>query len=60
MLKEGRFIKEEPPKIGRYYTPKIKEDEHTPEERFAQNLILGSVDKKYSFFSKFLSAMLRV
>jgi hypothetical protein len=60
MLKEGRFIKEELPKIGKYYMPKDKEVEHTPEERFAQNLILGSVDKKYSFFSKFLDVMLRV
>jgi hypothetical protein len=60
MLKEGRFIKEEPPKIGRYYIPRYKEDEHTPEERFAQNLILGNADKKYSFFSKFLNVMLRV
>ena len=60
MLKEGRFIKEEPPKIGRYYVPRVKEDERTPEERFAQDLILGDTDTKYSFFSKFLSVMLRV
>lgn len=60
MLKQGRFIKEELPKIGRYYVPKDKEVERTPEERFAQNLILGSVDTKYSFFSKFLSVMLKV
>jgi hypothetical protein len=60
MLKQGRFIKEELPKIGRYYLPKIKEDERTPEERFAQDLILGDVNKKYSFFSKFLNVMLRV
>jgi hypothetical protein len=60
MLKEGRFIQEEPPKIGRSYIPRYKEDEHTPEERFAQNLILGNTDKKYSFFSKFLNVMLRV
>lgn len=60
MLKQGRFIKEQQPEIGRYYKPKDREVEHTPEERFAQNLILGRVDEKYSFFSKFLSVMLRV
>ena len=60
MLKQGRFIKEEPPKIGQYYTPRNKEETHTPEEYFAQNLILGNTDRKYSFFSKFLSVMLRV
>jgi hypothetical protein len=60
MLKQGRFIKEELPKIGRYYVPRVKEDERTPEERFAQDLILGDVNKKYSFFSKFLGVMLRV
>ncbi len=60
MLKQGRFIKEEPPQIGRFYMPKVIEREQTAEELFARNLILGNVEKKYSFFSKFLSVMLKV
>jgi hypothetical protein len=60
MLKDGKFIREEPPKIGRFYIPKLKEDEHTPEERFAQDLLLGSKQERISFLSKFFGYMLRV
>ena len=60
MLKDGKFIKEEPPKIGRFYTPRLKEDDHTPEERFAQSLLLGWQDDKRSFLSKFFGLMLRI
>lgn len=60
MLKDGKFIREEPPKIGRFYIPKLKEDEHTPEERFAQDLLLGSKQERVSFLSKFFGYMLRV
>ena len=59
MLKDGKFIREEPPKIGRFYVPKTKEDDHTPEERFAQSLLLGYSDKQ-SFLSKFFGLMLRI
>ena len=60
MLKDGRFIKEEPPKIGRYYVPKTKEDACTPEERFVQNIILGHREANYTFLSKMLGYMLRI
>ena len=60
MLKDGKFIREEPPKIGRFYVPKLKEDEHTPEERFAQDLLLESKQERISFLSKFFGYMLRV
>lgn len=60
MLKDGKFIKEEPPKIGRFYTPRLKEDENTPEERFAQDLLLGSKQERICFLSKFFEYMLRV
>ena len=60
MLKDGKFIREEPPKIGRFYIPKIKDDDHTPEERFAQDLLLGSKQERISFLSKFFGYMLRV
>ncbi len=60
MLKDGKFIREEPPKIGRFYIPKLKDDEHTPEERFAQDLLLGAKQERVSFLSKFFGYMLRV
>lgn len=60
MLRDGKFIKEDPPKIGAFYVPKFKEEGQTPEERFMQNLILGQRDEGESFLSKFFGLMLRV
>jgi len=60
MLKDGRFYKEEPPKIGKFYIPKQKEDTCTPEERFMQDVILGREDKGHNFLSKMLGYMLRI
>jgi hypothetical protein len=60
MLRDGKFIKEEPPKIGKFYVPKFKEEAYTPEERFAQSLVLGYKEKGASFFSRFLGLMLRM
>jgi len=60
MLRDGKFIKEEPPRIGQFYTPKLKEDDRTPEERFAQNLLLGYQEKQYSLLSKLFGFILRV
>jgi hypothetical protein len=60
MLRQGKFIKEEPPKIGAFYTPQSKADNHTPEERFVQSLLLGYEEEKESFLSKFFGFMLRV
>jgi hypothetical protein len=60
MLKDGRFFKEEPPKIGKFYIPKQKEDHCTPEERFVQDIILGRQDKGHTFLSKMLGYMLRI
>lgn len=71
MLRDGKFIKEDfiakvapydtgKIKIGAHYVPKVKEDASTPEERFAQSLVLGYRDKSASIFSKFLGLMLRV
>ena len=60
MLRDGQFIKEEPPKIGQFYVPKFKEEPHTPEERFAQSVLLGYRDPKLSLFSRVLGLMLRV
>lgn len=60
MLRDGQFIKEDPPKIGRFYVPKFKEEHFTPEERFAQSVLLGYRDPRLSLFSKVLGFMLRV
>jgi hypothetical protein len=60
MLKDGRFYKEEPPKIGKFYIPKQKEDTCTPEERFVQDIILGRQDRGHNFLSKMLGLMLRI
>lgn len=60
MLRDGKFIQEEHPKIGKFYVPKFKEESCTPEERFAQSVLLGYRDSGMSFFSKFLGMMLRI
>ncbi len=60
MLRDGKFIKEELPKIGAFYIPKYKEEDQTPEERFVQSLILGQRNDEESFLSKFFGLMLRV
>ena len=60
MLRDGKFIKEDPPKIGKFYIPKHREDDHTPEERFAQNLLLGYREQQYSLLSKLFGFILRV
>lgn len=59
MLKDGRFYKEELPKIGKFYVP-AKDDKYTPEERFMQDIILGYKEQGSSFFSKMLGFMLRL
>ena len=60
MLRDGRFIKEEPPKIGQFYVPQVKEEDRTPEERFMQDLLLGYRSQQHSFLSKVFDFILRV
>ena len=60
MLRDGRFIKEEPPRIGQFYVPHVKEEDRTPEERFMQNVLLGYTDKQHNFLSKIFGFMLRI
>lgn len=59
MLKDGQFIKEDPPKIGAYYIPKLSSSS-TPEERMVQDLLLGYTNEKESFLSRVFGVMLRV
>lgn len=60
MLRDGRFIKEEPPRIGQFYVPQVKEEDRTPEERFMQNVLLGHKEQQYSFLSRVFGFMLRI
>lgn len=60
MLRDGNFIKEEPPKIGKFYTPKFRDEVPTPEERFMQSVLLGYTEQKYSLLSRVLGFMLRI
>jgi hypothetical protein len=59
MLRDGHFIKEEPPKIGAHYTPKTG-SAPTPEERLVQDLLLGSTNQQQSFLSRVFGVMLKV
>jgi hypothetical protein len=59
MLRDGQFIKEEPPKIGSHYTPKAGLLP-TPEERLVQDVLLGCKNQPQSFLSRIFGVMLRV
>jgi len=59
MLRNGQFIKEEPPKIGAHYTPKAGLLP-TPEERLVQDVLLGYKNQPQSFLSRVFGVMLRV
>lgn len=60
MLKDGVFVKEEPPTIGRCYVPKFKEEQVTPEERFVQSILLGYKQDRQSILSRWFGLMLRM
>jgi hypothetical protein len=60
VLRDGRFIKEEPPKIGSHYAPLNKPKTYTKEEQFMQNVLLGIREQRQSFLSKLFGYMLRV
>jgi hypothetical protein len=59
MLRDGYFIREEPPKIGAHYIPQFYQRVSTPEERFVQDIMLGSKPQQESpmtvFFGRLLS-----
>ncbi len=60
MLRDGYFIKEEPPKIGAHYTPQFYQRDSTPEERFVQDIMLGVPIRYESPVVKFLGRLLSV
>ena len=60
MLVNGKFIKEEPPKIGVFYYTQYRKLRTTPEERLAQDILLGLRRQRESFLSKVFGILLRV
>jgi len=60
MLKDGRFVKELPPKIGVHYIPKAASMTPSKEEQFVQNILLGIREQRQSFLSKVLGLLLKV
>jgi hypothetical protein len=60
MLVDGKFVKEEPPKIGVFYYPQYRDKKTTPEERLAQDILLGLRCQSESFLSKVFGLLLRV
>jgi hypothetical protein len=60
MLQNGKFIKEEPPKIGIFYYPQYRDKKSTPEERLVQDILLGLRCQSESFLSKVFGILLRV
>ena len=60
MLRDGYFIKEEPPKIGAHYVPQFYLRPSTPEERFMQDVVLGAKPYRPSPVTKFFERLLGV
>ena len=60
MLRDGKFIKEDPPKIGAHYIPQLTAKDFNKEEQFVQSILLGIEERRQSFLSKLLGLMLRV
>ena len=51
MLRDGKFIKEDPPKIGAHYLPTAQHKDFTEEEWRTQMLLLGDTERKESLIS---------
>ena len=60
MLRDGKFIKEEPIKIGAHYNPSYRPSFFSKEEQFMQAVLLGIEQRRESVLSKVLGFMLRV
>lgn len=60
MLRDGYFIKEDPPKIGAHYIPQFYQRVSTPEERFMQDVVLGFKPHRPSPVTTFLGRLLGV
>ena len=59
MLQNGRFIKEEPIKIGVHWVPEYAK-KPTPEECFIQDVLLGINPYNTNMFEKILGKLLSI
>ena len=59
MLIDGKFIKEEPIKIGAHWIPEFKK-KSTPEECFIQDVLLGINPYNKNKAEKILERLLRL
>jgi hypothetical protein len=60
MLRDGYFIREEPPKIGAHYIPQFYQRASTPEERFVQDIMLGAKPQQESPVVKLFGRLLSI
>lgn len=59
MLRDGQFIKEDPPKIGAHYVPSPYKRKTAPEELLVQDILLSDRPaKRPPLLSKVLRAVL--
>jgi len=54
MLREGKFFREEPPRISAHYLPATQHKDFTEEEWRTQKLLLGDRDEKESHVGEVL------
>jgi hypothetical protein len=60
MLKDGKFIKEPPPKIGAFWVAPYKQRELTNEEKLAEALYCGYNPERVGLTTKLINALLRI
>jgi hypothetical protein len=60
MLKDGKFIKEPPPKIGAFWVAPYKQRELNNEERLAEALYRGYNPERMGLTAKLINALLRI
>lgn len=60
MLRDGHFIKEDPPRIGAHYVPQLYSRPATPEERFVQDVVLGVPPQSVSVIARVLGRLLAI
>jgi len=60
MLRDGHFIKEDPPRIGAHYVPQLCSRPATPEERFVQDVVLGVPPQSVSVITRVLGRLLAI
>ena len=60
MLRDGEYFESEKPKIGFHYIPTMRRKDQTPEEIFAQNLILNFKEENKINFFNFIGRILKI